>query len=355
MNLFVAAIGMTCPVGYLAATACAAMRCQLNRRRELTYHDRTGEPIVGSAMHDWFEVGTARSERIAVLAARAIEDALRGLGERGETDRALERHPLILALASTLGDRERAALTQRVCALLEARLGVRVDPRRVGVIADDAAGAYRGLAWAAELFASAQAEACIVCAADSLISARELLRLERAQRLVCALDSDGLIPGEAAACVVVQPRRDRPLGPARGQVLGLGFAREASSLTNDVPLRADGLVAATRAALDQAGRELHEVDLRMSDLTGESFFFKEQTLLLTRVMTTPRPELPLWACATTLGHTGAAAGMCNLVWAHAANARGYAPGPLVFACAGSDDGLRGALVLSLSPREPSRT
>lgn len=354
MSLEIRAIGMCCPLGYSAATACAAMRCELDRKEELVYQDRWGEAIVGSAMHDWFPVGAARSVRIAKLAARAIEDALRELGAA-----TLERHPLILALPSALSAPEQRELGAAVCEALRSRLGVRLDPRRLGVVAEDAAGGYRGLAWAAELLAGAKAEACVVCAADSLISARELLRLERAQRLFGPQESDGLIPGEAAACVVVQARAQQSRGQGQGrglgQLIGLGFAHEASTLTNDTPLRAEGLVAATRAALAQAGRELHEIDLRLSDLTGEGYFFKEQALLLARLMTTPKAELPLWACAETLGHVGAAAGLCNLVWALVAGASGYAPGPLALACAGSEIGLRGALVLSLPGAKRSRT
>ena len=336
MSAYLGAVGMVCPLGLRGPPACAAIRCDLNDHQELHYHDQFGEPIVGSQMPGWFEHGTPRTERIIQLAARAIEDALRELGPE-----ALTHYPLILALASTLGPRQQREIAVGLAARLSERAGVQLDADKFGLVVEDGAGAYRSLGWARELLAQGQCEACIVCASDSLIAARELLRLERARRLLGPDNGDGLIPGEAAACVLVS----RSPRDALAHILGLGLGTEPATLTNDTPLRADGLVQAARAALGEAGLGLHEIDLRLADLTGESFFFKEQALLPARVMSATRPELPVWTCATSLGHTGAAAGLCNLLLPIAAHQRGYAPGPLSLACAGSELGLRAALVL----------
>ncbi|MFO7566842.1 MAG: hypothetical protein R6X02_29635 [Enhygromyxa sp.] len=337
MSGHVRAVGMLCPVGYSYAPACAAMRCGLNRKEELSYLDRCGEPVVGSAMHGWFETGTARTTRIATLAARSILDAL-----RGRDPRELTQHPTILALASTLTPEQRTQIVSELCRQLGEALELRVDPRHIGVLGEDAVGGYRALAWASELFERGEAKACFVCAADSLIAARELLRLEQAGRLLNSINSDGFTPGEAGACVLVSADR----GDALADILGIGFAREPATLTNDVPLRAQGLVEASHAALTQAGLALHEIDHLLSDSSGEGFFFKERALLLSRLLSTPKPTLPIWSCANTLGHTGAAAGLCNVVWALAARERGYAPGALALACAGSELELRAALVFS---------
>ena len=334
--VYVRAVGMVCPVGLSAPAACAAIRCDLNDKQELPYHDRFGEPIVGSQMPGWFEPGTPRTERIVRLAEHAIEDALRELGPE-----ALVRHPLIVALASGLSAQQQRRVVHELAQRLGAQLGLTLDASKFGVVSEDSAGGYRALGWARELLEQRQCEACIVCAADSLIGARELLGLERASRLIGLDNSDGLIPGEAAACVVLTTSGRGSLA----QLIGLGFGHEAATLSNDEPLRAQGLVEATRAALAEAGLGLHEVELRLADLTGESFFFKEQALLLPRVMSATRAEFPLWTCATSLGHTGAAAGLSNLLLSIAAHQRGYAPGPLALACAGSELGLRSALVL----------
>ena len=105
------------------------------------------------------------------------------------------------------------------------------------------------------------------------------------------------------------------------------------------------MVAAARAALGEAGLSLHDMDFRLSDATGEGYFFREQLLLLTRLLRQRKPDFPIWLCAATLGYVGLAAGLCSLVQAIIACRRGYAPGPRSIATVGSLQGERAALIL----------
>ena len=56
-------------------------------------------------------------------------------------------------------------------------------------------------------------------------------------------------------------------------------------------------------------------------------------------------SLPIWHCADAIGDTGAAAGLCQLVIAFHAFAKGYAPGDRALGCTSSVAGDRAALVL----------
>jgi 3-oxoacyl-[acyl-carrier-protein] synthase-1 len=134
-------------------------------------------------------------------------------------------------------------------------------------------------------------------------------------------------------------------------VRGLGFAEEISRIDNDEPLRAQGLVEAASGALREAALSLHDVDFRVSDAAGESFYFKEQALLMSRLLRTPKPAFPMWLPADSLGHTGAAGGLSGMAWAIAGWARGYAPGPLAIMFAGNDAGARAAVVLERQVQE----
>jgi 3-oxoacyl-[acyl-carrier-protein] synthase-1 len=78
--------------------------------------------------------------------------------------------------------------------------------------------------------------------------------------------------------------------------------------------------------LTEAAQPLHEMDFRLSDVTGESYGFKEQALLLSRVMRGRRTEFPIWHCSDAIGDTGAAAGVCQFVRTFEAFRKGYAPG-----------------------------
>jgi 3-oxoacyl-[acyl-carrier-protein] synthase-1 len=185
-----------------------------------------------------------------------------------------------------------------------------------------------------------------VGAADSLIGAQVLLELVARKRLLSARNPDGVIPGEASACVFLSASRVGSLAEIRG----MGFGREPALRDNEVPLRADGLVAATRAALAHARCELHDLDFRVSDTAGESHAFKEQALLVTRLLRQRKGSFPVLQPAEALGDTGAAAGLCGLVTAVEALHRGKAPGPRAIVFGGNEQGDRAAVVVQATGR-----
>src|SRR5207237_7968617 len=119
--------------------------------------------------------------------------------------------------------------------------------------------------------------------ADSYVDGRALRWLEEHWRLKTDDNSDGVIPGEAAAAVFLQPHAPAPAA-ALAEVVGLGFAQEKAHVLSEDPLLGLGLAAAARQALAEAGLRLHEIDFRLSDVTGESYGFKEQSLVLARLM-----------------------------------------------------------------------
>jgi 3-oxoacyl-[acyl-carrier-protein] synthase-1 len=179
------------------------------------------------------------------------------------------------------------------------------------------------------------------------VGAHALLRLSEKRRLLVQENSDGVTPGEAAAALVLSAHKQGALAA----VLGLGVGHEASSLENDVPMRGEGITAAARAALAEAGLAFHDMDFRISDAAGETFFFKEQILLISKLLRAQKEEFPLWLAAESIGDSGAAAGVCGLSYALGAFARGRAPGRRVIAFAGNEKGQRGALVMEdLAPR-----
>ena len=166
----------------------------------------------------------------------------------------------------------------------------------------------------------------LVAGVDSYLNAESLLWLDSHSRLKTAQNSDGVVPGEAAACVLVEGR------PRHGQIgvelLGLGFGHErAGILTEEPPLQALGLTAAARAALAEAALGMHQMDFRSSDVAGESYGFKELALSLQKLMRVRRENLPVWHAADAVGDVGAATGAVQLVIAQYAFRKAYAPGP----------------------------
>lgn len=331
--IYVRAVGMACPVGLRWAPACAALRAGINRKQISPYVDNQGREIVISHLRGILDPKSTPVQRWLFFLAHALQEVLEQTGAA-----AFEQLPLLLALPASTADKPYSA--DFLVRELSARLKVAIHPRRVRIFTEGSYGGYAALAAGRELVRRREFPACLVAGAESMMCARTLLRLYEQRRLLTEDNSDGVIPGEAAACVLLSPHKQ-----GLAAIRGIGFAKEPSSLENDVPLRADGLTASTRAALDEAKLALHDIDFRFSDAAGESFYFKEQALLVSRVLRERKQDFPLWLCAEALGDVGAAAGLCGLVGAMAGWARRYAPGPRAIGCAGNEQGGRAAVII----------
>lgn len=334
---------MSCPVGLTWSTACAAIRAGIERKWELPYLDDDGNPLTGSKFDRLDEECSSLRARWVRLLAWSLKDALRPLSRR---DVALV--PVVLSLPRDARGVEPTAgpLLDELRAIWGEDLGL--DPRLVRVVCDGAVGGLAALALARERVA--ERGACVVGAADSLIGAQVLLELLERDRLLTERNPDGVIPGEGSACVLLHASRTDALASIRG----VGIGREPAGRDDDVPLRADGLVAATRGALSQAACALHDVDLRVSDASGDGYAFKEQALLVTRLLRQRKERFPLLLPAEALGDTGAAAGVLGLVAAVEALNHRRAPGPRAIVMAGNERGDRAAVVVEVGTADGRR-
>jgi 3-oxoacyl-[acyl-carrier-protein] synthase-1 len=181
----------------------------------------------------------------------------------------------------------------------------------------------------------------IVAGTDSYLVPSAISSLDGRNRILTERNSNGFIPGEAGAAVLLA----RDDGTAALRIRSLGAAIEAATIESELPLKGDGLALAYRQALDSAGLGMHEVDFRIADLSGEQYWFKEAALAQARVMRQHRAFQDLWHPADCIGETGAAAAAClmGVVW-HAMR-KFCAPGPLALAQACNDDGRRIVMIL----------
>nr|WP_246357558.1 beta-ketoacyl synthase N-terminal-like domain-containing protein [Pyxidicoccus fallax] len=318
------------------APACAALRAGISRKQVSPFVDNHGREIVISHLSDLLDLKSTPTQRWLFFLTHALQELLEQVGAA-----VFQRLPLLVALPAPRQGKPYS--TDFLAQELSVRLEVQIDPRRVRVFTEGAYGGYAALAAGREMLRRRESPECVVAGAESMMCARTLLRLATKRRLLTEDNSDGVIPGEAAACVMLSSQKQ-----ALAVIRGMGFGKEPSSLENDVPLRADGLTAATRAALEEAQLALHEMAFRFSDAAGESFYFKEQALLLSRVLRERKAEFPLWLCSESLGDTGAATGLCGLGWVIASWARRYAPGPRAIGFAGNEQGGRAAVIIEAS-------
>ncbi len=335
--MFVVSTGMVCPVGLSAAAGCAAMRAGVAGFDDLPYKDNLGEPIVGAAVPG-LQADLKRSARLVELLSMALADCL---GEDPSVPTC--EVPLLVGLAEDGRPGGGSLLADTIVTEMQARLGFKFRTDLSRAIRKGHTAGFEGLRAARDLLQDSIVPACLVCGVNSYLNPSSLLWLDRDRRLKTPVNSDGVIPGEAAGALLVQHAHPKS-GPAL-RVAGLGFAEEKSHVMSEDPLLGIGLAEATRQALGEATKQMHEMGLRLSDVTGESYGFKEQSLTLSRVLRQGPSKLPLWHCADAIGDVGAAAGVCHVIRAYEAFAKGYSPGEWAIAFASSVPGPRAAVIL----------
>lgn len=331
-------MGMVTGVGLDAWSACAAIRCAIDNFQETHFIDVAGERILGCEVP--LPAARRGAARLLDMAAAAIDEALCDSGSTGT-----EAMPLLLCLPEPERAGRMVADDGAFLRALEQAARLRPHPQSATIAAGKMSLAL-ALLRARELLAGG-AQRVLIAATDSLLAGPTLAHYERCDRLVTSRNSNGFIPGEAAAALVVQ------LTDGAGQLTcsGIGLGQEVAHVLAELPLRAEGLCQAIRAALDESGAAMHDVNFRIADLAGEQYHFKEASLAVLRLLRQRKPAFGVWHPADCVGEVGAAAALVMLCVVRMAYIKGYDDGPRVLAQLGGDDGARAALVLHWRPPE----
>ena len=338
--MYITSTGMICPTGLEAASACAAMRAGIAAFEELPYLDNQGKPIIGSHV-TILDGRLKREERLIELLSLAITDCL----ENAKYDLPIEDVPLLVGMAEPDRENGGAKLPARIIGEMEQKLNVRFHSTYSRAFNQGHVSGFLGLRIARDLMKERKVPACIVCGVDSYIDAGSLAWLDKLFRLKTDENSDGMIPGEGAASVLLQPQ---PLSGIEYpvKIAGLGFGYEKASVSSEDPLLGIGLSDAARSALGEAGLQMHEIHFRLSDVTGESYGFKEQSIVIGRLIRVHREEgFPLLHCAEYIGNTGAAAGIIELIVSFHAYQKRYNPGDIAICFTSADSGKRAVSIL----------
>jgi 3-oxoacyl-[acyl-carrier-protein] synthase-1 len=273
-------------------------------------------------------------DKLAHMGARAITECLIGI-DRSEWHRI----PLLLCVAETTRPGRLAGLDDHLLDAIRSLLGT-LFAGESGVIAHGRVSVAAALRIARELLYQADAPAVLIAATDGLLSWPTLKVLSAQGRLLSEQNSNGFIPGEAASAVLVK----RPSTNAGLYILGLGFATESASILTEAPLRADGLHQAIAKALLDADCAIDDLDFRITDISGEHYYFKEATLALQKTLRRRRAEFDIWHPAECIGEVGSAIGPAMLAVAAASGHKAYAPGRGLLIHAANDGGERVAAV-----------
>jgi 3-oxoacyl-[acyl-carrier-protein] synthase-1 len=328
-GLAILASGMVTSVGLSAPATCAAIRCGLDNNQETRFMDQSGEWISAAMVpleQPWR--GLAKLKHMVVSAIRECLSVL-------DADIPTTMIPLFLCVAEENRPGRLQGLDAQFLNAVQDELGVTFHPQSA-IIAEGRIGPVQAIR---QMTAQQQARYCIVAGVDSFLTAGTLRAYEERMRLLTEQNSNGFIPGEAGAAVLVG-QRDSGL-----MIRGIGFGKEAAHIESEEPLRADGLVKVINEALADAKLDNGDIDLKIFDANGEQYIFKEAALAKIRIFREPKKEFDIWHPAECTGEVGAATVPIMLGVTLAASIKKYTPGNRILCHLGNDDGRRAAMII----------
>jgi 3-oxoacyl-[acyl-carrier-protein] synthase-1 len=250
-------------------------------------------------------------------------------------------HPL-----GQIGDSE---LLVRLELLMDRRFGPSSRVLRSG-----AAGCVEALGLARELIDSGAATRCLIGGADSLLRRSDLDALGRDNRLVGSTQSQGLVPGEGAAFMLVgrgEPNTTPDTAPTTIRVRGIGIGYERNTVLGSENSVGEAFSSALTTAIADAGVSESEIDFVAGNYNGERYDAWETSHANARSYRTRRERLPVMWPAASVGEIGVAGGVLAIVAAAAAIMGEYAlgsngaAGSIASVQVRSDGELRGVVVL----------
>lgn len=280
----------------LPATA-AAVRTRLSALAQTRFMDARRHWIQGVEIP--LDPPLRGRPKLLTILAAAIAEAF------GDPAHSPEEVPILVGVAEPTRPGRFAGLDPTFLTDLADLLGVRLHPDSALFPAGRIAIAP-ALLHARALLAAGRCPAVLVAGVDTLMVGATLAALDDAHLLQSGGETDGIVPGEAAAALLVRHADRAP--PTAWTCVGIGLGLEPSDRDPEAPLRADGLVTAIRAALAEAGTTFDAIGLRVADVAGDERSFYEASLAQTRLLRAPDLFQDIALPADSTGDVGAAFG-----------------------------------------------
>ena len=345
-GIVVTGLGMTTPLGLTAAQSCAAIRAGISAMADLDFQIETDTfdeaALMGCSVAS-LTSGYHGLGRWVRLATSALKDLITSAAI---TPIELSKTALFFALPPG----SRAGVDPRLADLLGLRVTAALGVPSPGAVRIYAAGHASGAHACRDALAalsSKSIERAILCGVDSLIESDTLRYYLSLHRLKTPDHPAGFIPGESAACVLLErtedahARRSAPLATIDAPHIAV----EPILISSEDPSPATGLADAINGTLKQLPDAGAGVRLVVSDMNGETYRAKEFANATVRTLASIPGGWQVWHPADCIGDTGAAAFLVAVCIATRALAKGYARGNTALVLGSSDDGLRGSVAL----------
>ena len=354
--------GCVTSAGLNAPSTFAALRARLNNFTETTVLDSHGEPLIAACIETLAAGGGGATAQRGSLAWQAdllelaMDDCLRTITRLPPA----KDIPLLLCVSEVTRPGRPPGLDEQLLPAIEKRQHCRFAPSSQ-VYAYGKAGIGMALADAFKLLD--KHPLILLAGVDSLAHFDTLQGLHARGRVLDTDNANGVIPGEAACCLLLGRAQDASAYPPllTNRLAAPAFASRAAqspatadtlfcmaaSIQREPPGadaldRANSLTRAITEVLAPSKRDPLQVALRVCSQIGTDQRAREMAVASARASVS---ATPLWCLADSLGETGAAAGPLALAWAYAAMHKGYAPGPSALSLLASDEGEHCAVLL----------
>lgn len=375
-QIVVTGLGMVSAVGRDVVTSCASARAGISRVSELDLEvlddaSLEMEPVTGFRIAGLTD-GFTGFGRLARLAHRALQDLIdysrlpaSMLRDAGvilhlpdhhyddqlffdEADDLLGERSAVEAERHAEIERYRRKIQDRLIPLIFQLNGIEASGRfrrcsfgGAGVFADQ-------LAAAKKVLRDGSVDACVVGAADSLVEPHMVEKLRSLGLLKAPDGSEGFLPGEAAAFLLLERRDTAEKRQARIEAVidATATSREDLHRFSGQPPTGRGLSRAISSAFETLTPPLFENWLGIGNLNGDSWRAQDfgTALMFLKAGGVPADFDHLFP-ATSFGETGAAAGAVAACVGVRGLARGYITEPAALVWLASDDGNYGAFFL----------
>lgn len=200
-----------------------------------------------------------------------------------------------------------------------------------------------GFLRARDLLHGGKVRYCLIGGVDSLLNHADVSRLKDTYRLHGPAVAQGVIPGEAAAFLLLSAGTEHALG----QILSAGSATEEDTVLGPKFSTGRALLQALHSTLKNAGIAEASVSVRISAMNGERYQAWESLLAAARFYRTRRERMPVLYPSVAIGDVGAAAGALLPILA-IMGISANASGPVMCETSG-EEGLRAACLVIGAP------
>ncbi|MBW2458575.1 MAG: hypothetical protein JRI68_29015 [Deltaproteobacteria bacterium] len=225
----VARTGLVCSLGRSPAQAALLLRAGHSELR-LTPFGRPGRVLRMCHLRE-LPTDLVGFDRLLCLAAAALRQALPEPPEAGE---AAEPIPLLLALPPVGRPDDDEVAAARFAENLRGHTGLSLDVERSRTIRAGHASGARLLAHGQQLLSDGDVPAVLVGGADGYFHPELLRQLDDDERILGRGNTDGFLPGEAAAFVLLRRPAREADGPPLAHLCGVGAAEIPKDTTEAV-------------------------------------------------------------------------------------------------------------------------